>query len=105
MTQNNRKTYMLKDIYKVIKILDDLDDIYWKEKLLVLTWNFKYEFEKLKKPLEFILEMLQKGDHILISKKLNKYNVVYPFRKKLLCLSYVEQEDIILILIKPKRRK
>ncbi len=87
----------------MIKIISD--DLYWKGKLLVFTWHFKEEFDKLKKPIEFVLDMLEKGEHILISKRQNKYNVFYPFRRKYLCLSYAEHENIILIHIKPTRKK
>ncbi len=81
------------------------DDLYWKGKLLVFTWHFKEEIDKLNKPIEFILEMLERGEHVLISKSQNKYNVFYPFRKKYLCLSYAEYEEIILIHIKPTTSK
>lgn len=86
----------------MIKIL--FEDLHWKGKLLVFTWHFKEEFDKLRKPIEFVLDVLDKGEHILISKKQNKYNVFYPFRGKYLCLSYVECENIILIHIKPIRK-
>ena len=82
-----------------------LEDLRWKGKLLVFTWHFKGEFDKLKKPIEFVLDVLEEGEHILVSKKQNKYNVFYPFRKKYLCLSYVEQENIILIHVKPTIKK
>lgn len=78
-----------------------LTDLYWKKKLLVFTWHFKEEFEVLNKPIEFVLDILDLGQHILISKKQNKYNVFYPYKKKQLCLSYVEKEQIIIIHIKP----
>ena len=81
------------------------ENFYWKGKLLVFTWHFKEEFDKLKKPIEFVLEVFNEGEHILISKKQNKYNVFYPFRRKYLCLSYVEHENIILIHIKPTTKK
>ena len=87
----------------VIKIV--FDDLYWKGKLLVFTWHFKEEFDTLRKPLEFVLDVLDGGEHILISKHQNKYNVFYPFRGNYLCLSYVEHENVILIHIKPTRRK
>jgi len=83
----------------VIKIL--FRDLYWKGKLLVFTWHFKEEIDRLKKPIEFVLNILDEGEHILVSKKQNKYNVFYPFKEKYLCLSYVEHENIILIHIKP----
>lgn len=71
----------------------------------MFTWHFKKEFDNFNKPLEFVLVILEQGEHHLVSKKQNKYNVFYPFKKKFLCLSYVEHEDIILIHIKPTRRK
>ena len=76
------------------------EDLRWKGKLLIFTWHFKEEFDKLKKPIEFVLDILDEGKHVLVSKKQNKYNVFYPFRRKYLCLSYVEHENIILIHIK-----
>ena len=82
-----------------------IDDLYWKGKLLVFTWHFKEEYDKLKKPIEFVLDVLDEGEHILVSKKQNKYNVFYPFRRKYLCLSYVEHENIILIHAKPTTKK
>ncbi len=87
----------------MIEIL--IDDLYWKGKLLVFTWHFKEELDRLRKPIEFVVEILDCGEHILISKKQNKHNVFYPFRGKYLCLSYVEHENIILIHIKPITKK
>ena len=81
------------------------EDLRWKGKLLVFTWHFKDEFDKLKKPIEFVLDVLDGGEHVLISKKRNKYNVFYQFRRKYLCLSYVEHENIILIHVKPTAKK
>ncbi|MEK6983806.1 MAG: hypothetical protein AABX33_04495 [Nanoarchaeota archaeon] len=81
------------------------EDLRWKGKLLVFTWHFKEEFDKLKKPMEFVLNVLDEGEHVLVSKNQNKYNVFYPFRRKYLCLSYVEHENIILIHIKPTTKK
>ena len=81
------------------------EDLRWKGKLLVFTWHFKEEFDELKKPIEFVLDVLDEGEHILVSKNQNKYNVFYPFRRKYLCLSYVEHENIILIHIKPTTKK
>ena len=76
--------YIIKDIYQAIKI--HFEDLYWKGKLLVFTWHFKEEFDKLKKSIEFALDVLNGGEHILVSKRQNKYNVFYPFRRKYLCL-------------------
>ena len=87
----------------MIKIL--IENLHWKGKLLVFTWHFKEEFDKLKKPIEFVLDVLDNGEHILVSKRQNKYNVSYPFRGRYLCLSYVEHENIILIHIKPTTKK
>lgn len=87
----------------MIKILSE--DLYWKGKLLVFTWHFKEEFDTLRKPIEFVLNILNEGEHILVSKKQSKYNVFYPFKEKYLCLSYVEHENIILIHIKPITKK
>ena len=72
----------------------------------MFTWHFKEETGKINKPLEFVLNVLDKGEHVLISKKQNKYNVFYSFKGKYLCLSYVEHEDIIILIhIKPTKRK
>jgi len=89
------------DISLVIKIFTE--DLYWRDKLLVFTWHFKEEFEKINKPIEFVIDILENGRHALASKKQNKYNVFYPYQKKHLCLSYVEHENIILIHIKPRK--
>lgn len=77
---------------------------FWKGKPVVFTKHAFAELEKLKKPLEFALLVLEKGEHRLVSKKQNKYNVIYPCRKKHICLSYSENENIILIHIKPTGR-
>lgn len=83
-----------------------IEDLYWKGKLLVFTWHFKEEFDRItRKPIEFVLDILEDGKHVLVSKKQNKYNVFYPFKKKWLCLSYVEEENIILIHVKPITKK
>ena len=87
----------------MIKII--FEDLYWKGKLLVFTWHFKEEFDTLRKPLEFVLEVLDGGEHVLVSKNQNKYNVFYQFHGKYLCLSYVEHENVILIHIKPTIKK
>jgi hypothetical protein len=81
------------------------EDLYWKGKLLVFTWHFKEEFDKLKKPYDFIIDVLELGEHRLMSKRQNKYNVFYPFKGKYLCLSYVELDNVILIHIKPTTKK
>lgn len=82
-----------------------IEDLHWKNKLLIFTWHFKEEWDKINKPIEFVLEILDKGEHIISSKKQNKYNVFYPYRRKYLCLSYVEHENIILIHIKRTSKK
>ena len=87
----------------MIKIFGE--DLYWKGKLLVFTWHFKKEFELINRPIEFVLNMLYHGEHVLISKNQGKYNVFYPLGNKYLCLSYVEHENIILIHIKPITKK
>lgn len=80
-------------------------DLSWNGKLLVFTWHFKNEYEKINKPLEFVLDILNDGEHFLVSKKQNKYNVFYPLKQKYLCLSYVVHEHIILIHLKPTTKK
>ncbi len=87
----------------MIKIFGE--DLYWKGKLLVFTWHFKDEFERINKPIEFVLDILDKGEHHLVSKQENKFNVFYPYHYKFLCLSYVEHENIILIHVKPTGKK
>lgn len=87
----------------MIKIFEE--NLYWKGKLLVFTWHFKEEFDKINKPIEFVLEILEKGEHYLIAKNQNKYNAFYPYHYKYLCLSYVEHENVILIHIKPTFKK
>jgi len=87
----------------VIKIF--INDLQWKGKLLVFTWHFKEEFEKINRPIEFVLDILNDGNHFMVSKRQNKYNIHYPYKRKILCLSYVEHENIILIHIKFKRKK
>lgn len=76
----------------------------WNGKLLVFTWHFKEEFDRFRKPLGFVLEILEYGEHILVGKRQKKYNVFYPYRGRQLCLSYVEQEAIIMIHVKPLKR-
>lgn len=87
----------------MIKIF--IEDLYWKEKLLVFTWHFKREFDKINKPIGFVLDILNQGEHVLVSKRQNKYNVFYPYEKKYLCLSYAEYENIILVHIKITSKK
>ncbi len=81
------------------------EDLYWKRKLLVFTWHFKKEYDMINKPIEFVLEILERGEHHLISRRQNKFNVFFPYQQKYLCLSYVEHENIILIHIKPITKK
>ena len=71
----------------------------------MFTWHFKDEYELLKKPIEYVLEILEKGEHHLVSKRENKFNVFYPYKRKYLCLAYVEFENILLIHIKPINKK
>ena len=87
----------------MIEIL--IENLYWKGRLLVFTWHFKEEFDKMNKPIEFVLDILDEGKHVLVAKKQNKHNVFYHFREKYLCLSYVEHENIILVHIKPTTKK
>jgi hypothetical protein len=100
---NNSKIYKYlntnKDIYLLKKIL--FDDLHWKGKLLVFTQHARKEFAELGRPIEFALEILINGKHVLISKRQNKFNVFYPYKNMNVCLSYVEQENIIIIHIKP----
>ncbi len=81
------------------------EDLHWKGKLLVFTWHFKEEFDDINKPIEFVLKILEKGEHYLKSKRQNKYNVFYQYQYTYLCLSYVEHENVILIHIKPITKK
>ena len=85
----------------MIKIFNE--NLRWKGRLLIFTWHFKEEFERFRKPIEFVLEILDNGEHFLVSKRQRKFNVNYPFKKKFLCLSYVIHEDVILIHIKTER--
>ena len=87
----------------MIKIFPE--DVYWNGKLLVFTWHFKAEMERLKKPLGYVLKILENGEHKLIGDKQKKYNVFCHYKDEYLCLSYVEHENIILIHIKPISRK
>ncbi len=66
----------------------------WRGKVLVFTRHIISELEKLNKNYEYALDLLEKGEHRLVSKKQNKYNVIYPCRKKHICLSYSENENI-----------
>jgi hypothetical protein len=104
---NDRKIYKYlypnKDIHDVDKIL--VDNLQWKGKLLVFTNHARREFEELGKPIELALDILIGGKHFLVSKKHNKFNVFYPYKNKNLCMSYVEQEDIILVHIKPTNKR
>ncbi|MAG78331.1 hypothetical protein CL616_03115 [archaeon] len=78
----------------------------WKGKKLRLTKHFALEFDNLNKPLEFVLDILKNGEHYLINKKEQKFKVYLPYKKKYLCLVYViDQDNLILIHIKPKRSK
>ena len=79
-------------------------DLRWRERILIFTWHFKKEFEMFRKPDEFILDILDHGTHALVSKNRRKYNVLFPYKGRMLCLSYAAHEDaIILIHIKPRR--
>lgn len=69
-----------------------VEDLYWKEKLLIFTWHFKKEFEVFHKYIEFVLTLLDEGEHKLVAKKQNKYNVLYGYKRELLCLSYVSKK-------------
>lgn len=71
----------------------------------MFTWHFKEEYNNIKKPLDFIIDILDCGEHSLVSKNQRKYNVFYKYQKKYLCLSYVEHENVILIHIKPTNKK
>ncbi len=103
----NRKIYKISDYldrYLRYKQISD-EVLYWKGKALRFTRHFRKEFEEFKKPQIFILEILDKGMHILVSKRKQKYNVFYPYKGKSICLSYAVVDDMLLIHIKPTRRK
>ena len=69
-----------------------------------MTRHFKIELNKLNKHTKFVLDVLCFGKHYLISKRKNKYNVYYPFRKKFICISYIQLDRIILIHIAPIKK-
>lgn len=71
----------------------------------MFTWHFKREWERIGKPEEFVLEILNEGEHVRIAKRGSKWNVLYPYRGGSLRLSYAEYDDVILIHIKPVRRR
>ncbi|MDD9953323.1 MAG: hypothetical protein OXR66_03235 [Candidatus Woesearchaeota archaeon] len=90
----------------MVKISIDLPtDMYWRGKLLVFTYHFAKELQELDAHVELITDILTYGNHTLISKRKNKYNVTYPYRKKYIYLSYAIYDNIILIHIKPTRKK
>ena len=84
----------------MIKIFEDM---FYKGKRLIMTWHFYQEWEMLNKPLEFVLHILKHGEHRLVSKRQQKFNCLFPWRGKFLCLSYVEEDAFILIHIKPRK--
>lgn len=86
----------------MVKIFQDM---LWKGKRLGFTWHFYEEWDRLGKPLSFVLDILEDGEHELVSKRQRKYLCRYPWRGAELCLAYVEQEEYILIHIKPRRRR
>jgi len=82
------------------------EDLYWNGKRLAFTRHFKEELAMLNKFEEFALYILERGIHERISKRQNKYNVLCRHKKKAICLIYaVHEESIIMIHIKPIRRK
>jgi len=86
----------------VIKIFEDL---LWKGKRLIFTWHFYQEWELLGKPLATVLDILNNGRHERISKRQQKYQCIHPWRGGELCLVYVEEDDYILIHVKPRKRR
>ena len=81
-------------------------EYYWNGKLLVFTFHFKRELEKLGKFEEFALKVLENGEHRLVSKRQNKYNALYRHKNKFICVSYAKSNKaVILIHIKPTGRK
>lgn len=82
------------------------EEFYWKGKLVVQTYHFKEELEKVNRSMEYVLTILNYDEHILISKRQDKYNVFYPFKDKYMCLAYVLHENVIILIhIKPTGRK
>lgn len=74
--------------------------------MLVFTRHFKREIEELGKFEEFVLYVLENGVHTRISKRQSKYQVLQSYRRRAVRLIYVVHEDsIILIHIKPIKRK
>jgi hypothetical protein len=80
-------------------------DYYWNGKLLVFTRHFKRELQALEKFEEFALYVLEQGNHKLVSKRQNKYNVLLQWRDGWICLSYALHDDVmIMIHVKPTGR-
>ena len=103
----DRKIYKYLNTDIDISLIDGsfFDELYWKGKLLVFTEHFSEEFDKFRKPLEFVLDILNEGEHFLISRKKNKYNVFYPYQKDYICMSYAIHENVVCIHIKPIKNK
>lgn len=103
-----KKLYLNRNIYigeRYLNIIKICDELVWQGRLLRQTKHFALEFYTLHKNYEYIIKILTNGEHYLISKRQQKYNVYFPFKGKYLCLSYViDGNTIILIHIKPIRR-
>lgn len=85
----------------MIKIF--VDELYWNGKKLRFTWHAAREFDNIRKPFDFALYILNHGEHRLVSKRQNKYNVLCRYGSGHICLSYVMLNDIIIIHVKPKK--
>lgn len=78
---------------------------YFKGKPLKYTRHIREELDIENKTIDFLDEILGKGDHKPTSKKKNKYEAVLPMGKFEWILSYAEYEECIILIHLGKKRR
>ena len=78
---------------------------YFKGKPLRFTRHIRGELDRENKTIDFLDEILKRGDHQLSSKRKNKYEAVLGVGKFEWILSYAEYEECIILIHLGKKRR
>lgn len=76
---------------------------WWNKKFVVITMHIIDELDRQNKTVDFLGDMMEKGDHKIISKKQRKYECKLRVGKTIWKLIYVSKEDkVFMIHLKPE---
>lgn len=78
---------------------------YYKDKPLRYTKHIRGELDKENKSIDFLEEILGKGEHIVISKNKKKYEAKKGVGKFEWTISYADHEECIILIHLGKKRR